>query len=213
MGCLMSINFYQLHVKTNQLNNVKSFLFHWLEDYSGEEPSIYENQSSALEFFKNESPTIFALSRLHEGWITILHDSYEPLLDLADRLSSEFNETVLNIMAQSTAETYYLSVHHNGKLIRKIYSGEDVFEVEQEGEPFSFEELPIGTDLEPDYCFDYTDMHKFCLHFHVDLLIDHSEMDGKWAVIKRKNPSSSAMKRSTFFRSILDGFFKQYNKR
>jgi hypothetical protein len=212
MGCRMSISFYQLHVKTKQTNNVKLFLTHWLEDFSGGKPSIYENQGSAFEFFNSETPTIFALCMLHENWVTILHDSYEQLPDLANRLSLEFNATVLNVMAQSTVDTYYLSVHQNGKLVRKIYSGEDVIGIDQEGEPFTFEELPIGTnigtEIDPFYCFDYHDMHEFCLHFHVDLMKDPSNKDGQWAVIKRNNASASTTKKNSLFRSIVGSFFK-----
>lgn len=211
MGCHMSINFYQLHVKTNQTNDVKSFLTHWLEDSSGGKASTYENQSAAFEFFNSEPPTIFALCMLHENWVTILHDSYEQLSDLANHLSLEFNATVLNVMAQSTVDTYYLSVHQNGQLVRKIYSGEDVLGIDQEGEPFPFEEFPIrtnnGTEDEPFYCFDYHDMQKFCRHFHVDIMKDPSNMDGQWAVIKRNNSSNSTTKKNSFFRSIVGSFF------
>jgi hypothetical protein len=208
----MSINLYQLHVETNQTNDVRSFLVDWLEEHSGEKPSLYENQSSAFEFFSNETPSIFAICMLHENWVTILHDSYEQQVDLANRLTLALNGTVLNVMAQSTVDTYYLSVHQNGKLVRKIYSGEDVLGIDQEGEPFPFEEVPIGTnigtEIEPFYCFDYHDMQKFCLHFHVDIMKDPSNMDEQWAVIKRNSPSDSTTKKSSLLRSIVGSFFK-----
>lgn len=209
----MSISLYQLHIKTNQPNDVKSFLVDWLEMKTGEKPSIYENQSSSFAFFKNETPSIFALSILHENWVTILHDSYEQLLDLANRLSFAVQSTVLNVMAQSTEDTYYLSVHQEGKLVRKIYFGEDVLEIEQEGKPFPFEKLPTGTNIgtgkEPFYSFDYDDMHEFCLHFHVDILKDPTDMDGHWTVIKQNNSSSSVTKKFTFIRTIIGGFLKK----
>ncbi|WP_066305569.1 hypothetical protein [Bacillus sp. FJAT-29814] len=177
----MSINIYQIHVQTDQLEKVNDFLNDWLKDSHRVQPVIYSSQNSHFPFFQKEQPSLFAVSPMHENWITIRHDSYEPPFELAEKLSSALDCTVIQAMGQSTVDTYYLSVHQAGKMIRKIHCGEDTIGTEYEGEPFPFEKI------NPDeHYFYYEEMDDFCQHFGFDVLIDPSENDGDWTIIKIK---------------------------
>ena len=184
----MSINIYQIHIKTDKIDEIKDFLVNWLEDKYGYQPELQLNQDSYLPFFEKEVPTHFALSVLHEEWISILHDSYDQLIDLTSRLSATFNTLVIHTIGQSTVDTYNLNIFQDGDLIRKIDCGEGYLGIEQYGEPLPFEKSPIGRKAvledEDSYFFDYEDMQEYCLHFNIDILIDPSVRDGSWEVIK-----------------------------
>lgn len=160
----MSVNFFQIHIQTNRFDEVKDFLKKWLNHTSGDIELVEENSDGEfISFFNHEIPTSFAVSAIHENWITIFHDSYKPPIDLCSRLSEKFTTTVIQAMAQSTVDTYCLSVHKEGKLVRKIYISEETLGVIQEGEPFAFEGY-----IEPDL-YDYDDMNDFCLKMGIDL--------------------------------------------
>lgn len=184
----MSISFYQLNIETNQFEEVKTFLFNWLRDTHRKEPVVYENQDSHFNFFQHKVPKLFVIGVLHENWITVLHDSHDFLVDLANQLSARFHCHVVHTIGQSTVDTYYLSVHYGGEMIRKIYCGEDTLGIEEEGKPFPFEKTPLGKNIggpEEDYfVFDYEDMEEFCSHIHIDLLKGPFEIDGTWVVLK-----------------------------
>lgn len=126
------------------MDEIKDFLVNWLEDKYGYQPELQLNQDSFFPFFENEVPTHFALSVLYEDWISILHDSYDQLIDLTSRLSATFNTLVINAIGQSTVDTYNLNIFQDGDLIRKIDCGEGYLGIEQYGEPLPFEKSPIG---------------------------------------------------------------------
>lgn len=189
----MSINIYQIHIKTDKMDEIKDFLVDWLEDKYGYQSELQLNQDSFFPFFENEVPTHFTLSVLHEEWISILHDSYDQLIDLTSRLSATFNTLVIHAIGQSTVDTYNLNIFQDGDLIRKIDCGEGYLGIEQYGEPLPFEKSPIGRksvlEDEDSYFFDYKDMQEYCLHFNIDILMDPSVKDGSWEVIKiQKDP-------------------------
>ncbi|MGI8385685.1 hypothetical protein [Robertmurraya sp. P23] len=71
-------------------------------------------------------------------------------------------------------DTYYLSAHKEGKIVRKINCGEDTLGVIQEGVPFHFEK-ELDQDL-----FDYDDMDEFCMGFGIDLF----EIEERSIIIK-----------------------------
>ncbi|GHI00758.1 hypothetical protein [Neobacillus kokaensis] len=185
----MSINISEIHVQTDKLEKVKEFLVDWLSRTHGKKPIIYTEQDSFYPFFENKQPALFSISVIHDNWITILHDSYEPPFVLADRLSLTFNCTVIQAIGQSTVDTYYLSVHKEGCMIRKFHCGEDTVGVEQEGEPFPFEKKGFGQEDSDSYFFDYEDMDKFCQNFGINLLPDPFENDGQWTIIEIKGRS------------------------
>ncbi|MFB7638735.1 hypothetical protein [Peribacillus butanolivorans] len=137
----MSINIYQIHIKTDKIDEIKDFLVYWLEDKYGYHPELQLNQDSYFPFFENEFPTYFALSVLHEEWISILHDSYD-IIDLTSRLSATFNTLVIHAIGQSIVGTYNLNIFQEGDLIRKIDCGEGYLGIEQYGEPLPFEKSP-----------------------------------------------------------------------
>ena len=200
----MSINIYQIHIKTDKIDEIKDFLVNWLEDKYGYQPELQLNQDSYLPFFENEVPTHFALSVLHEEWISILHDSYDQLIDLTSRLSATFNTLVIHTIGQSTVDTYNLNIFQDGDLIRKIDCGEGYLGIEQYGEPLPFEKSPIGRKAvledEDSYFFDYEDMQEYCLHFNIDILIDPSVRDGSWEVLKiQKGPKPTRSSRKLSF--------------
>lgn len=198
----MSVNIYQLNIETNRLDEVKTFLFNWLRDTHQKEPVVSSNQDSHFEFFQHEIPMLFALGVLHENWITVLHDSYDFLVDLANRLSARFDCHVIHSLGQSTVETYYLSVHYGGVMIRKIYSGEDSLGIEQEGKPFPFEKSPLGKNIgspeEDFYVFGYEDMGEFCSHINIDILRGLFEIDGAWTVLKFEKEKEKEKRKSLF---------------
>ncbi|MCA1054219.1 hypothetical protein LCM10_04405 [Rossellomorea aquimaris] len=209
----MSVNLYQIHIKTVEINKVTSFLVSWLADEYGEMPFVRSNQDSSFTFFNSENPTMFALGQLHDGWLTVLHDSFEPLMDLTSSLSSSFQTSAIQALGQSTVDTYHLSIFNEGQLLRKIDAGEEYNGVEQSGEPFPFEKESMNEKIgsgEPSF-FDYQDMQKYCLHFGIDLLKDPSEIDGAWEVIQleleQKSPHSDSRK------SILDNIFRLFRKK
>lgn len=205
----MSINIYQIHIKTDKIDEIKDFLVNWLEDKYGYQPELQLNQDSYLPFFEKEVPTHFALSVLHEEWISILHDSYDQLIDLTSRLSATFNTLVIHTIGQSTVDTYNLNIFQGGDLIRKIDCGEGYLGIEQYGEPLPFEKSPIGRKAvledEDSYFFDYEDMQEYCLHFNIDILIDPSVRDGSWEVLKiQKDPKLTRSSRKlSFINKIL----------
>ncbi|WP_053362608.1 hypothetical protein [Bacillus sp. FJAT-27251] len=179
----MSVNIYQIHIQTNSLDEVKASLADWLSHTHKEETVIYENQDSAIQFFHNKIPSLFAVSTINEKWISILHDAYEPPFDLANTLSASFECTVIQLMGQSTVDTYSLSVHEKGSIIRKMTYGEESIGLEQEGDPFPFEPS-LWQEDEEHHFFDYEDMNNFCSHFGIEILTDPSEKDGEWTIIK-----------------------------
>lgn len=203
----MSINIYQIHIKTDKIDEVKSFLVNWLEDKYGYQPELQLNQDSFFPFFENQVPTHFALSVLHEEWISILHDSYDQLIDLTSRLSATFNTLVIHTIGQSTVDVYNLNIFQDGNLIRKIDCGEGYLGIEQYGEPLPFEKSLIGRKsvLEDKdfYFFDYKDMQEYCLHFNIDILIDPSVKDGAWEVIKIQKAPSRFSRKLSFINKVF----------
>ncbi|WP_226682623.1 hypothetical protein [Sutcliffiella horikoshii] len=206
----MSVNIYQIHIKTDKMKEVEAFLVNWLEVTYSSEPITHSNQNSHFSFFNSEIPSHFALSKMHDNWITILHDSYTQLMDLTSKLSSTFNTLVIHALGQSTVDTYNLMVFQSGKLVRKIDYGEGYFGIEQYGEPLSFEKGPIGTKVvleeqEESYYFDYIEMREYCLHFNIDILIDPSEKDGMWEVIQIQHPPPP--RKNSYYLPYLEKFF------
>ncbi|RHW41649.1 hypothetical protein D1B31_07995 [Neobacillus notoginsengisoli] len=179
----MSINFYEIHLQTDNVNEVQKYLAYWLNGLYREKPEIKSNQQAEIDFFQKEYPSCFAVGSLHKNWVTIRHDSYEQQVSLANKLSQVFSATAIQAMGQSTVDTYYLSVHQNGKIVRKFYSGEDVEKPEQEGKPFSFEQPFPDSE---DYQYDYEDMQSFCKNFGIDLLTDAFEHQNIWTLINIK---------------------------
>jgi hypothetical protein len=196
----MSINIYALYVKTPKANDVKKFLSYWLSQTQGELPTIQNDQDSVFDFFKNEVPAYFAVSQHKEGWISILHDSYEPQLDLANLLSAEFNSAVIQAIGQSTVDTYMVSVHQGGELIRKLHSGEDTEGFEQEGSPFPFEKEILARVDDETHFFDYDDMQEFCKNFGIDLLGEETQNDRHWTVMKISE--KAAPKKDSFLKAL-----------
>lgn len=199
----MSINIYEIHIQTDRLDKVKDYLVSWLNHTYEEELVVENGQDSSFSFFNHMTPQLFAVSILHQNWITILHDSYEPPLELANKLSSTFSSTVIQAMGQSTIDTYYLSVHQEGTMIRKIHCGEDTIGIEQEGNPFPFEKS-LSQNNDEDHFFDYEDMSDFCENFRIDLLMDPAEKDGQWTFIMVKE--KTVQNKETFFKKLSKYF-------
>jgi hypothetical protein len=210
----MSVNIFQLHIKSVEIDEVKAFLVNWLEDKYGRMPAVHSKQDSSFSFFHYEIPTHFALCVMHDGWVTVLHDSYDQLEDLTSRLSSFFRTKVIHALAQSTVDTYHLTIFQEGKLLRRINFGEEYAGIDQYGEPLPFEKIPLGSKAgtgEDDYrIFDYNDMSAYCLHFNIDLLTDPAEKDGSWEVIQvQTDPASSE---SPHIFSIFNNIFSRSKK-
>ncbi len=212
----MSININQIHIKTNKLEEIKDFLSKWLEDKYGYPPELQLNEDFFIPFFENEVPTHFTISVLHEEWISILHDSYDQLMDLTARLSATFNTIVIHAIGQSTVDTYNLNIFQEGYLIRKIDCGEGYIGIEQYGDPLPFEKSKIGRksvlEDEDSYFFDYQDMQEYCLHFNIDILFDPSVKDRSWEVIRiKKNPEFTRPQNKLSFINKI--FFRGKKKR
>jgi hypothetical protein len=175
----MSININQIHIQTEQIETVTDFLTTWLFDTYGVQPITHSTKDSFFSLFEKEQPSLFVVSKIHEGWITVLHNSYEPPFELASKLSYACKSTVIQAMGQSTVDTYYLSVHQDGKVIRKIHCGEDTIGTEYEGEPFPFEKIN-----HEEHYFYYEEMDQFCQNFGINMLTDPSESDGEYTTIK-----------------------------
>lgn len=209
----MAVNIYQIHIKTEKLDEVKAFLVNWFENTYGRKPVTYSNQDSHFSFFNSEIPSQFSLCKMHDDWTTILHDSYSQLMDLSSELSSTFNTLVIHTLGQSTVDTYNLMVYKSGELLRKIDFGEEYIGIELYGEPLPFEKIPLGTkvvseDKEELFYFDYNDMHEYCLHFNIDILTDPSEKDGKWEVLQVKFQQLPQPKKNCSIKlSFLKKFF------
>ncbi|MCM3669402.1 hypothetical protein M3181_10385 [Mesobacillus maritimus] len=208
----MSINLYQIHIQTTEKDKVEKMLVHYLEQQTNNRSVIIQlAEKTSINFFTHEIPTMFAVSIQHEGWVTVLHDSFDHLNELTEMLSNFFNTMVIHALGQSTVDNYYLSVYQHGILLRVISYEDDNVEVEQKGRPFSFEKLPIGknigTDSVPSYVFDYNEMQSFCLHFQVDLLSDVTELNEQWMIIQyeRTNPSPTN-RRLTLMSKLFDKF-------
>lgn len=200
----MSFNIFEIHIQTERLDEVKEFLADWLSQTHGEKPQIEDEQDSFFPFFKKELAGLFAVSILHQNWVTVLHDSYEPPFELAGKLSAAFNCTVVQAIGQSTVDTYYLSVHQEGRMVRKIHYGEDTIGVEHEGEPFPFEQLQLKQANPEEQFFDYEDMHDFCEHFGIYLMTAPSENDGHWTIIKIKE--ERVPEKESFFKKLAATF-------
>lgn len=192
----MSINLYQIHIQTTEKIKVEKMLVHYLEQQTNERSVMVQlGEKTSINFFTHEIPTMFAVSIQHEGWVTILHDSYDHLNELTKMLSNFFNTMVIHALGQSTVDNYYLSFYQKGILLRLISYDDLKVEIEQKGSPFSFEKLPIGKNIgpetEPAYVFDYDVMHSFCLHFQIDLLNEVTELNEQCMIIRyeRANPS------------------------
>ncbi|MFP3360616.1 hypothetical protein R0K17_25200, partial [Planococcus sp. SIMBA_143] len=87
-------------IKTDKVDEVNAALIGWLQDKHDREPIILSNQDSPLSFFDHDIPTQFALCHLHEEWVTVLHDSYEQLMELTSSLSSRFHTLVIHALGQ-----------------------------------------------------------------------------------------------------------------
>ena len=206
----MSVAMYHIHIKTDKVNEVKAALIRWLEDKHDRKPIILSNQDSSLPMFDHDIPTQFALCHLHDEWVTVLHDSYEQLMELTSSLSSRFHTLVIHALGQSTVDTYHLNIFQEGHLLRKFDVGEGYDGIEQYGDPLSFEKDPVNHTVvlaEGDSnFFDYQDMKEYCLYFGLDILVDPSEKDGFWEVIKvQKDPAYVAHKTSLIQKIFLHG--------
>ena len=140
----MSVAMYHIHIKTDNVNEVKAALIRWLEDKHDRKPIILSNQDSSLPIFDHDIPTQFALCHLHDEWVTVLHDSYEQLMELTSSLSSRFHTLVIHALGQSTVDTYHLNIFQEGHLLRKFDVGEGYDGIEQYGDPLSFEKDPVN---------------------------------------------------------------------
>ncbi|WP_210367312.1 hypothetical protein [Bacillus sp. REN3] len=196
----MAINFYAMYIHTDKLEEVKEFLANWLSNEYGKEVRQEAGQDSGIPFFENEQPKWFAVTILPGKWISVLHDAYEPPFGLASKLSAQFSCTAIQVMGQSTVDTYCLSVHEDGQMSRMIRNGEDTDGVEQEGMPFPFE-INDGQDNQ---LFDYEDIDDFCRNFDIDPLTDPSEYDDHWTSIKIAEPH--APKKKSFLQRLAGRF-------
>ncbi|PFA69182.1 hypothetical protein CN378_04715 [Bacillus sp. AFS015802] len=203
----MSVAMYHIHIKTDRVEEVKAVLVRWLEDQHGRKPVILSNQDSTLPFFDHDIPTQFALCHLYEEWVTVLHDSYEQLMELTSTLSSRFNTLVIHTLGQSTVDTYHLNIFQEGQLLRKFDVGEGYDGIEQYGEPLSFEKDPVNHSVvlaeEDPNSFDYQDMQEYCLYFGLDILVDPSEKDGFWEVIQIQREPAPVHKTSLLQKIFL----------
>ncbi|OCA83195.1 hypothetical protein A8F94_18955 [Bacillus sp. FJAT-27225] len=201
----MSINIYGLYVQTSKANDVKKFLSFWLSQTHSEQPTIQNQSNLAFDFFRSEIPSSFAVGTVHDSWVTVLHDSFEPQVELADLLSAEFTTTVIQAMGQSTVDSYFLSVHKDGRLVRKLHSGEDTDGLEQEGTPFPFEKEMLSRIDNETHFFDYNDIQDFCQNLGIEHMLDPTGNDDGWTVIRQgeKAPPSKESFLKSFVRKVL----------
>ncbi|WP_421383124.1 hypothetical protein ACOJQI_02230 [Bacillus salacetis] len=182
----MSTNIYQINIQTTDSSVVRSFLMTWFEEAYGSRPQVETQHEPSISFFENETPSLFAVGKLHSGWITVLHDSYERLIKFNQSLSSQIEGMVVHTLGQSTVDTYYLSIHQNGELVRELYFGEDSDGIEQAGLPLSFEKhLPFPREEDYTY-FDYEYLEAYGELLGIGSLIDLEEYKGAWEIIQKK---------------------------
>lgn len=193
----MSINIFEIHLQTDKESDVIKVLAYRLSKIYRENPEIITDQPEDIDFFQKEEPTCFAVASLFENWVTIRHNSFEKQVSLANELSQVFNVTAIQAMGQSTVDTYHLSVHQDGKIVRSFNCGEDTNGLECEGTPLPFE-API--DDPENYFYDYEDMHAFCKNFGIELVTDANEHKEIWTLIRIKE--KSVQEKPSFLASV-----------
>ncbi|MFD1019659.1 hypothetical protein [Thalassobacillus hwangdonensis] len=202
----MSVNLYQINIQTEDLTKVKSYLSRWLLETYQQQPEITERQLTLEDFFEHESPKLFAVRKLQDGWTTVLHDSYEKLEEFNQKLSTYFDGLVVHTLGQSTVDTYYLSVHQRGELTRELYCGEDTLGVEERGNPLPFESELLFDEVGDSIFIDYIYLEEFCEQLGIRHLIEAEAIDGTWEVMRITETTGNP---STLIQRFMNKVFKR----
>lgn len=85
--------------------------------------AIFGQEFSDKKMFDfKDFPTYLALNQSDNGWVTVIHNSFNFLEDWGSKISKEFACKVIFTMAQSVSDTYYFALYENGLKKREILS-------------------------------------------------------------------------------------------
>lgn len=162
-----------LHIRSDQLTPLQKKLAEWLKTMHKTEaveiaavdalPSLLDDTSQ----FGKPYPSLLLIGLTQANWIIVHYNSFYEMQDVASEISQLLSCLIIVVMAQSTSESYFLSVHKDGKTLRKLHWVGDIGDwVTQEGKPFSFETVPLGRNIgdekEPFFVFNREAVIEYC---------------------------------------------------
>ena len=185
-----------LHIQSVQIASLHKELAEWLT-------TVHKTKSIGITqggfpaelygdaFIVGEGyPNLLAIGSMPPNWLTVHYNSFYEMQDVASKISKTLSCLAIVVMAQSVSEAYLLSVHNNGKSLRKLYWVGEIGEwVAQEGAPLPFESNPlghnIGTDENPFFVFDRESVIEYCKHLGLQLW-DQVARPDSWTILKAR---------------------------
>lgn len=155
----MGTNFGNIHVRTNDLNDVIAALKELSSTRSRIEPNpaMFSDFESLLQY-ANQMKNIYYVGQMQPGWISILNDSFGwgEVEAFAETLSSYMNSSLLSI-SYFDDDLFEMNVYANGAQITgQIWCSEDIRET-------------YGVERKQ---ADITDLAEVLGHKHISKLIE-----------------------------------------
>lgn len=184
-----------LHIEYTDVNFLEEKLTNWLKEIHRTQYISIKRGEFPFQLydvvFGSKPPTKLVLGITQPNWLTIHYNSFYDMSSLATNLSRELNCMVVNIMAQSVSESYFIGIHQKGECIRKLdWAGDEGQWIIQEGIPLSFENNPLGhniaeSDEKPFYFFGREDVVEYCRHLGLHLWDEDEEIDeSEWTILQ-----------------------------
>ena len=136
------------------------------------------------------APNYIAVGQTGANWITVVHNSFDKMVDWGKLLSKHFSCKVIVTIAQSVSSYYYFALYDKGEKLREIeacYS--DDTEGVNFGNKFDFENDQPGQkhvwEGEESYLFDFDAIEEYCSHFNLTIQTNYSNI--KWTLLKGQN--------------------------
>lgn len=153
-------------------------------DVTEEQPG---NLANDLLPSTNSAPDRFILSQTQPEWITVFHNSFDKLEELALGISEDLNTSVIVTIAQSVSDYYYFGLYSNGYKRREIeVCYNDDSQPMNLGERLPFEEEEPGKKVEHDgevsYLFGFDSLEKYGEHFGLRMSVDVEQFT--WTVVE-----------------------------
>lgn len=140
-----------------------------------------------------KEPTLYAVRQSVSDYIIVDYNCFIVPASLIETLSNEFSSDIINVVYQTTSDSYWFKYFTEGSEVRSIGYADGEF-YENEGTYFDFESDPIGIDENDDE--DEEPFYMFC----EESIIDYSDklnfpriFENKWdgtgrtLNIKKKN--------------------------
>ena len=162
-----------LHIRSDQLIRLQKKLAEWLKTTHKTETVKIANVDSLsmliddMPRFGELYPSLLLMGLTQADWITVHYNSFYEMQDVASEVSQVLSCLVVVVLAQSTSESYFLSVHKDGETLRKLHWAGDIGDwIIQEGRPMSFESIPLGYNIgdekEPFFVFNRQAAIEYC---------------------------------------------------